>query len=80
MSPQQIFIASKKFLFQQAEDDSDDQYNPPEEIDIDVQNSNLLLNSDHEYRDPFERPSWGGMVVYLNTIMKWCGVTPQNNL
>jgi hypothetical protein len=39
-----------------------------------------LLTSDHEYTDPFERPSWGGMVVYLNTIMKWYGVTPQSNL
>jgi hypothetical protein len=39
-----------------------------------------LLTSDHEYTDPFEIPSWGGMVVYLNTIMKWYGVTPQSNL
>jgi hypothetical protein len=34
---------------------------------------------DHEYNDPYERPSWGGMVVYLNTIMKWYGATPQSN-
>jgi hypothetical protein len=60
--------------------DSDDQYNPPEEIDTGVQNSNLLLTSDHEYTYPFERPSWGGMVVYLNTIIKWYGVTPESNL
>jgi hypothetical protein len=65
--PQQNFIAGKKFLSQQ-------------EIYIGVQNSNLLLTSDHEYMDPFERPSWGGMVVYLNTIMKWYGVTPKSNL
>jgi hypothetical protein len=49
MSRQQKNIAGKKFLSQQAEDDTDDQYNPPEEIDIGVQNSNLLLTSDHEY-------------------------------
>jgi hypothetical protein len=30
--------------------------------------------------DPFEIPSWGGMVLYLNTIMKWYGVTPQISL
>jgi hypothetical protein len=29
---------------------------------------------------PFERPSWGGMVMYLNTTMKWYGVIPQSNL
>jgi hypothetical protein len=63
MSPQQSFIAGQKFLSQQAEDDTDKQYNPPEEIDIGVQNSNLLLPSDHEYTDPFERPEWGGMVM-----------------
>jgi hypothetical protein len=34
---------------------------------------------DHEYNDAYKRPSWGGMVVYLNTIMKWYGVTPQSN-
>jgi hypothetical protein len=56
-----------------------EQYTPPEEIDTDIQNSNLLLMSDHEYNDPYERPSWGGMVVYLNTIMKWYGVTPHSN-
>jgi hypothetical protein len=39
-----------------------------------------LLTSDHEYTDPYERPSWGGLVLYLNTIMKWCGVTPKSNL
>jgi hypothetical protein len=38
-----------------------------------------LLTSDHEYNDPNERTSCGGMVVYLNTIMKWYGVTPQSN-
>jgi hypothetical protein len=30
--------------------------------------------------DPFERPPWGVMVVYLNAIMKCYGVTPQSNL
>jgi hypothetical protein len=80
MSPQQNFIAKQKFLYQQAEDNTNEQYNPPEEIDIGIQNSNLLLTSDHEYTDPFERSSWGGMVVYLNTIMKWYGVTPKSNL
>jgi hypothetical protein len=79
MSPQQNNISGQNFLSQQAEDDADEQYNPPEEIDIGVQNSNLLLTSDHEYTDPFERPSWGVMVVYLNTIMNWYGVTPQSN-
>jgi hypothetical protein len=53
ISPQQNFISGKKFLYQQAEDDIDDQYNPPEEIYIGVQNSNLLLTSDHEYTNPF---------------------------
>jgi hypothetical protein len=80
MSPQQNFIASKTFLSEKLEEDSDDQYTQPDEIDTDVQHSNLLLTSDHEYNDPYERPSWGGMVVYLNTIMKWYDVTPQNNL
>jgi hypothetical protein len=68
------------FLSEKLEEDSDDQYTQPDEIDSDVQNPNLLLTSDHEYNDPYERPSWGGMVVYLNTIMKWYGVTPQSNL
>jgi hypothetical protein len=76
MSPQQNFIAGKTFLSEKVEEDSDDQYTQPEEIDSGVQNSNLLLTSDHQYTDPYERPSWGGMVVYLNTIMKWYGVTP----
>jgi hypothetical protein len=80
MSPQQHFIAGKTFLSEKLEEDSDDQYTQPDEIDTDVQNSNLLLTSDHEYNDPYERPSWGVMVVYLNTIMKWYGVTPQSNL
>jgi hypothetical protein len=31
MSPQQNFIAGQKFLSQQAEDDTNEQYNPPEE-------------------------------------------------
>jgi hypothetical protein len=78
--PNQNFICGQNFLSQQAEGDTDEQYNPPEEIDTGVQNPNLLLTSDHEYMDPFERPSWGGMVVYLNTIMKWYGVTPPRNL
>jgi hypothetical protein len=77
MLPQQNFIAEQKFLSQQAEDDTDEQYNLPEEIDTGVQNSNLLLTSDHEYTDPFERPPWGGMVVYLNTTVKWYGDTPH---
>jgi hypothetical protein len=55
-------------------------YNPPEEIDTSVQNPDLVLTSDHGYTGPFERPSWGGMVVYLNTIMKRYGVILQNNL
>jgi hypothetical protein len=80
MLPQQNFIAGKIFLSEKVEGDSDDQYTQPEEIDSGVQNSNLLLTSDHEYTGPYERPSWGGMVVYLNTIMKWYGVTPQINL
>jgi hypothetical protein len=37
MFPEQFFIAGQKFLSQQAEDDTDDQYNPPEEIDTGVQ-------------------------------------------
>jgi hypothetical protein len=73
-------FAGQNVLYQQAEGDTDEQYNPPEEIDTGVQNPNLLLTSDHEYMDPFERPSWGGMVVYLNAIMKWYGLNPQSNL
>jgi hypothetical protein len=49
MSPQQNFIAGQKFLSQQAEGDTNEQYNPPEEINYCVQNPNLLLTSDHEY-------------------------------
>jgi hypothetical protein len=79
MSPQQNFMAGKTFLSEKLEEDSDDQYTPPEEIDTDIQNSNLLLTSDHEYNDPYERPSWGGMAVYLNTIMKCYGATPQHS-
>jgi hypothetical protein len=54
MSPQQNFIAGQKFLSQQAEDDTDDQYNPPEEIDISVKKSNLLLTSTMNIRIPFK--------------------------
>jgi hypothetical protein len=79
-SPQKFFIAGQKFLSQQAEGDTDEQYNTPEEIDTGVQNQNHLLTSDHEYTDPFERSPWGGMFVYLNAIMKWYGVTPQKKL
>jgi hypothetical protein len=43
MSPKQNFIAGKKNLSRQAEEDSEDQYNPPEKIEIGVQHSNLLL-------------------------------------
>jgi hypothetical protein len=78
--PQQNFIAGKTFLSEKVEEDSDDQYTQPEEIDSGVKKFNLLLTSDHEYNDPYERPPWGGIVVYLNTIMKWYGVTPQSNL
>jgi hypothetical protein len=78
--PQQNFIAGQKFRSEQAEVNTEEQCNPPEEIDTDVQNPNFLLTSDHEYIDPFERRSWGGIFVYLNTIMMWYGVTPQINL
>jgi hypothetical protein len=27
-----------------------------------------------------KEPSWGGMVVYLNSIMKWYGIIPKSNL
>jgi hypothetical protein len=80
MSPQQKLISGKTFLSEKVEEDSDDQYTQPEEIDSDVQNSKLLLTSGHEYNDPYEKPSWVGMVVYLDTIVKWYGVTPQSNL
>jgi hypothetical protein len=59
MSPQQNVIAGKTFLSDKVEEDRDDQYTQPEEIYSDVQNSNLLLTSDHEYNNPYERPSWG---------------------
>jgi hypothetical protein len=55
-TPQKKNISGQKFLSQQAEDDTDEQYNPPEEIDTGVQNPNLLLTSDNEYTDPFEKP------------------------
>jgi hypothetical protein len=80
ISPQQNVMAGKTFLSEKLEEDSDDQYTQLDEIDTNVKNSNLLLTSDHEYNDPYEIPSWGGMVVYLNTIMKWYGITPQSNL
>jgi hypothetical protein len=67
-------------MSQKVEEDSDDQYNQPEEIETGVQNSNLLLTSDHEYIDPYEIPAWGGLIVYLNTIMKWYGETQKSNL
>jgi hypothetical protein len=56
MSPQQNVIAGKMFLSEKLEENSDYQYTQPNEIDSDVQNSNLLLTSDHEYNDPYERP------------------------
>jgi hypothetical protein len=58
MSPQHTFMAGKTFLSDKVEEDSDEQYTQPEEIDTDIQHSNLLLTSDHEYNDPYERPSW----------------------
>jgi hypothetical protein len=69
--PSKKNIAGKKIMSQKVEEDSYEQYNQPEEIETGVQNSNLLLTSDHEYIDPYEIPAWGGLVVYLNTIMKW---------
>jgi hypothetical protein len=39
-------------LSEQAEENADEQYEPREEVDIEVQNTNLLLTSDHEYTDP----------------------------
>jgi hypothetical protein len=63
VSPQQNVMTGKLFLSEKLEEDSDDQYTPPDEIDTDIQNSNLLLTSDHEYNYPDERPSWGVMVV-----------------
>jgi hypothetical protein len=67
-------------LSKQSEVNTNEQYEPPEEIDVEVQNPNLLLTSNHEYSDPFERPPWGGMVVYLNAIMNLYGVTLHSNL
>jgi hypothetical protein len=45
-----------------------------------AQEGTRSMNVEIQHTDPFERPSRGGMVVYLNTIMKWYGVTPQHNL
>jgi hypothetical protein len=42
MSPHQNCIAGKTFLSEKVEEDSDDKYSQPEEIDSGVQNSNLL--------------------------------------
>jgi hypothetical protein len=44
MSPQKKIIAGQKLLYQQAEDDTDEQYNPPEEIDIGVKKIKPLVN------------------------------------
>jgi hypothetical protein len=71
--PQQKNIPRQEKSSEQAGGNTDEHYKPTEEIDADVQNPNLLLSSDHEYTYPFESPSWGGMVVYLNTIIKWYG-------
>jgi hypothetical protein len=49
-------------------------------MDIDAHNPNLMLTSDHKYEDPFERPSWRGMFVYLNAILNLYGLTPRANL
>jgi hypothetical protein len=59
MSPQRYFIAGKTFLSEKVEEDSDYQYTQPEENDTGVQNSNLLLTSDHEYTDPYEKFNHG---------------------
>jgi hypothetical protein len=42
MSPQQKNMTGRTFLSEKLEEDSDDQYTPPEEIDTDIQNSNLF--------------------------------------
>jgi hypothetical protein len=39
-----------------------------------------MLTSDHKGEYPFERPSWEGMVVYINAILKLYGIIPQRNL
>jgi hypothetical protein len=73
------FMAEVKYVAEQSEEFEDEQYEPPEEIDIDEQNPNLFITSDHEY-NPFERPSCGGMFVYLNAILKWYDIPPEQPL
>jgi hypothetical protein len=47
--PQQKFMARMKYLSEQAEGTTDEKYEPPEEIDVEMQNPNLLLTYDHIY-------------------------------
>jgi hypothetical protein len=38
----------------------------------------FMLCSDHVNTDPYEKPSWGGMVVYINGALKTFGATSYN--
>jgi hypothetical protein len=37
-----------------------------------------MLTSDHDFQDPFERLSWGGIIVYHNAILK-LSVFPEDS-
>jgi hypothetical protein len=67
-------------LFEDLSKQHDYPYDGTSEIDSDAHNPNLMLTTDHECQDPFERLSWGGMIVYLNAILKLFLITPQNIL
>jgi hypothetical protein len=74
-------------LEEKSKEHEEDLYDGAPEIDIDGQNTNLMLTSDHKYKDPLERPLWRGMVVYLNElgyphtkIMRWIKVDRFKNL
>jgi hypothetical protein len=60
--------------------EQDEPYNGASELDSDANNPGLVLGTDHEYQDHFERPPWGGMIVYLNAILKLFGLRPHTNL
>jgi hypothetical protein len=76
---QRKFMGGVRFL-EKLTKEQYDPYNGASEIDSDAQNPDLMLTTDHECQDPFERLAWGGMIVYLNAILKLFGITPKTNL
>jgi hypothetical protein len=54
-------------------------YEGSEDIDRENSSMGLMVCSDHANTDPYERPSWGGIIVYMNGALQLFGVTPYNS-